>query len=137
MTLVVVPRLDHVRTRVHAEVLQCIHGARSSRPPFFGERGEEEEAGLCLRSTALWTARTAEAARSTHPRHRIHLTLARYSCDSAYTVDMQRLLPTPAIHPALARGEGPAIVRIARVAAPEDRTTPPNLATATEAMATI
>lgn len=64
-------------------------------------------------------------------------TLVRYSCDSAYTVDMQRLLPPPAIHPALARGEGPAIVRIVRIAAPEDRTAPPNLATATEAMVAI
>lgn len=51
---------------------------------------------------------------------------------------MQRLvLPPPAIHPALARGaeeEGTAIVRIVRIAAPEDRKAPPNLATATDAM---
>jgi len=52
-------------------------------------------------------------------------------------VDMQRLLTPPAAQPALARGEGPAIVRIARAAAPEDRTAPPNLATATDAMFTI
>lgn len=83
-------------------------------------------------------------AQPTPPGARTHtiepsspLTLVRYSCDSEYTVDMQRLLPPPATHPALARGEGPAIVRIARIAAPEERTAPPNLATATDAMVKI
>lgn len=67
-----------------------------------------------------------------HKNTRFPLTLIRYSWDSAYTVDMHRV--DGRTQPPRARGEGPASVRIVRETAPEERSAPPNLATATDAM---